>query len=38
LDRTIPERSKERGYGRAPLWHEPEADERQPAGFQELTT
>src|SRR5438876_4159462 len=35
--RTEP-RSEERGYGRAPVWHEPEADERQPAGFQELAT
>src|SRR5207245_2225630 len=35
--RTAP-RSEERGYGRAPVWHEPEADERKPAGFQELAT
>src|SRR5213596_3582811 len=35
--RTEP-RPEERGYGRAPVWHEPEADERQPAGFQELAT
>ena len=28
----------ERGSGRPPVRHEPEADERQPAGMQELAT
>src|SRR5204863_1910005 len=36
--RRMEPRPEERGYRRAPVWHEPEADEREPAGFQELAT